>query len=57
MFRISYEIAFADTGIRTPRLLRDEVAESLDEDGTLTVNAYSVVSNVLHCTIYGETPR
>jgi len=27
MFRIPYEISFADTGIRTPLLMRDAVAE------------------------------
>ncbi|MCR5839476.1 MAG: thrombospondin type 3 repeat-containing protein, partial [Kiritimatiellae bacterium] len=46
----SYEVTFADTGIGTPLLMRGAVAESLDEDGVLTVCSYSVVSNVLHCT-------
>ena len=46
----SYEIAFADTGEGTPLLMRNAVAESLDEDGIRTVNAYSLTNGVLSCT-------
>ncbi len=42
----SYEIAYADTGDGTPLLMRNAVAESLDEDGVLTVNAYSLTNGI-----------
>ena len=45
----SYGIAYADTGDGTPLLMRNAVAESLDEDGILTVNAYSLTNGVLSC--------
>ena len=37
---------------------RDAVAESLDEDGILTVNAYTLAGNALTCTTrrYGPFP-
>ena len=46
----SYKITYADTGDGTPLLMRNAVAESLDEDGILTVNAYSLSNGVLSCT-------
>ena len=45
----SYTIAYTETGTNTPLLLRGAVAESLDEDGILTVNAYSISGGVLTC--------
>ena len=45
----SYTIAYSDTGIGTPLLMRGAVAESLDEDGILTVNSYSLSNGVLVC--------
>ena len=54
----SYKITYADTGDGTPLLMRGAVAESLDENGVLTVNAYSLTSNALTCTTrrYGPSP-
>ena len=54
----SYEITYASTGIGTPLLMRGAVAESLSEDGILTVNAYSLAGNALTCTSrrYGPSP-
>jgi hypothetical protein len=46
----SYEITYASTGDGTPLLMRDAVAESLDENGILTVNAYALDGNALTCT-------
>jgi len=46
----SYEITYASTGDGTPLLMRDAVAESLDENGILTVNAYTLTGNALTCT-------
>ena len=43
----SYEITYADTGEGTPLLMRNAAAESLDEDGVLTVNTYSLSGDVL----------
>ena len=43
----SYEITYADTGDGTPLLMRNAAAETLDEDGILTVNTYSLSGNVL----------
>ena len=43
----SYEITYATTGEGTPFLMRGAVAESLSEDGTLTVNAYSLSNGIL----------
>jgi len=45
----SYEIIYADTGFGTPLLMRGAVAESLDENGILTVNSCSLDGNVLTC--------
>ena len=45
----SYEITYASTGVGTPLLMRGAVAESLSEDGTLTVNAYSLTDGRLAC--------
>ena len=45
----SYTISYTDTGDGTPLLLRGALAESLDEDGILTVNAYSLSGGVLSC--------
>ena len=45
----SYEITYADTGLGTPLLMRNAVAEALDENGVLTENAYSLSGNVLSC--------
>ena len=45
----SYEIFYADTGDETPLLMRNAVAESLDEDGILTVNAYALTNGLLVC--------
>ena len=66
----SYEISYADTGDETPLLMRNAVAESLDEDGILTVNAYALTNGLLVCEsrryapstlqpfpIYGTTER
>ena len=46
----SYEITYADTDDATPLLMRNAAAETLDEDGILTVNAYSLTANALTCT-------
>ena len=43
----SYEIVYAQAGEGTPLLMRGAVAESLDENGVLTQNAYSLAGNVL----------
>ena len=43
----SYEITFAVTGEATPHLMRGAVAESLDENGILTVNTYSLDGEIL----------
>ena len=43
----SYETTYATTGEGTPFLMRGAVAESLSEDGTLTVNNYSLSGDVL----------
>ncbi len=45
----SYEIAYADTGDGTPLLMRNAVAESLDEDGIITVNTYALTNGLLVC--------
>ena len=45
----SYEVTFADTGDGTPLLMRGAVAESLDENGILTVNSYTQSGSVLTC--------
>ncbi|MBQ3828436.1 MAG: hypothetical protein II812_09865, partial [Prevotella sp.] len=45
----SYEITYASTGIGTPLLMRGAVAESLSEDGILTVNFYSLADGKLTC--------
>ena len=42
----SYEITYATTGDGTPLLMRGAVAESLSEDGTLTVNSYSLADGM-----------
>ena len=54
----SYEITYAYTGGTTPFLMRGAVAESLDENGILTVNAYSLADNALTCVTrrYGPFP-
>ena len=54
----SYEITYAETGEATPFLMRGAVAESLDENGVLTVNAYSLSNGVLTCDArrYGPFP-
>ena len=52
----SYEITYATTGEGTPFLMRGAVAESLSEDGTLTVNAYSLAGNALSCTTRRSSP-
>ena len=54
----SYEITYAETGETTPFLMRGAVAESLDENGVLTVNAYSLSNGVLTCEArrYGPSP-
>ena len=46
----SYKITYADTGVGTPLLMRNAAAETLDENGVLTVNAYSLTDNALTCT-------
>ena len=46
----SYEITYADTDDYTPLLMRNAAAETLDEDGILTVNAYLLSGDVLFCT-------
>ena len=46
----SYKITYADTGDGTPLLMRNAAAETLDENGILTVNAYSLTDNALTCT-------
>ena len=46
----SYRITYADTGDGTPLLMRSAVAESLDENGVLTVNSYSLSGGVLSQT-------
>ena len=46
----SYAIAYADTGDGTPLLMRNAAAETLDENGVLTVNAYSLSGGVLSQT-------
>ena len=45
-----YKITYADTGDGTPLLMRNAAAETLDENGILTVNAYSLTDNALTCT-------
>ena len=45
----SYEITYATTGVGTPLLMRGAVAEALSEDGTLTVNTYSLTGDILTC--------
>ena len=45
----SYEITYATTGDGTPLLMRGAVAEALAEDGTLTVNSYSLSDGRLSC--------
>ena len=42
----SHEIVYSSTGDNTPLLMRDAVAESLDEDGVLTRNAYSLAGGI-----------
>ena len=46
----SYKITYADTGDGTPLLMRSAVAESLDENGILTLNSYSQSGGVLSQT-------
>ncbi len=46
----SYKITYADTGEGTPLLMRNAAAETLDENGILTVNAYSLSGGVLSQT-------
>ena len=46
----SYKITYADTGDGTPLLMRNAAAETLDENGVLTVNAYSLSDGVLSQT-------
>lgn len=46
----SYKITYADTGVGTPLLMRNAAAETLDENGVLTVNAYSLSDGVLSQT-------
>lgn len=46
----SYKITYADTGVGTPLLMRNAAAETLDENGILTVNAYSLSDGVLSQT-------
>ena len=46
----SYKITYADTGVGTPLLMRNASAETLDENGVLTVNAYSLSDGVLSQT-------
>ena len=55
----SYEITYAYTGADTPFLMRGAVAESLAEDGTLTVSSYSLSGGVLACETrrYGPETR
>ena len=43
----SYKITYADTGDGTPLLMRNAAAETLDENGVLTVNAYSLSNGIL----------
>ena len=43
----SYEITYADTDDWTPLLMKNAVAESLDENGILTVNDYSDWGDIL----------
>ncbi len=45
----SYEITYTETGMDTPALMRGAVAESCDEDGLLTVNAYTLANGELSC--------
>ncbi len=45
----SCEITYTDTGYWTPLLMRNAVAESLDEDGVLTVNTYTFADEILTC--------
>ncbi|MDO5318874.1 MAG: RHS repeat-associated core domain-containing protein, partial [bacterium] len=53
----SHEIVYADTGAGTPLLMRGASAESLDEDGILTVNVHSLPStNVLSCATRRRGP-
>ncbi len=52
----SYETTYATTGEGTPFLMRGAVAESLSEEGTLTVNAYSLAGNALSCTTRRSSP-
>ena len=42
----SHEIVYSSTGDNTPLLMRDAVAESLDEDGVLTRNTYSLAGGI-----------
>ncbi len=54
----SYTIAYTETGAGTPPLMRGAVAESLDEDGIRTVNAYALADGLLTCTtrrFHGES--
>ncbi|MBR6586243.1 MAG: hypothetical protein IKK82_02370, partial [Kiritimatiellae bacterium] len=43
----SYEITYAETGVGTPLLMRGAVAESMDENGVLTENTYSLSDSIL----------
>ncbi|MBQ7187951.1 MAG: hypothetical protein IJR99_00900, partial [Kiritimatiellae bacterium] len=45
----SYEITYTDTGDGTPLLMRNATAETLGEDGILTVNAYTFSGGILSC--------
>ncbi len=46
----SYVVAFDEDAEGVPLVLRGEVAEALDEDGTLTQNTYSFGNGVVSCT-------
>ena len=53
----SYEITYADTGDGTPLLMRNAAAETLDEDGILTVNGYSLANGRLICESHRFGPE
>ncbi|MBP5542629.1 MAG: RHS repeat protein, partial [Kiritimatiellae bacterium] len=53
----SYEITYADTGDGTPLLMRNAAAETLDEDGILTVNGYTLANGRLICESHRFGPE
>ena len=46
----SYEETFTDDGEATPLVLRNQIAEALDENGVLTRNDYDISRYVVTCT-------